>query len=176
MSNIQNRIAEAIDTTRQVIPSYFENTVKQRLPKSGAGSVVIGFDSAKKLEKALIKANWESYSHKALMAGTEAFITKDIQGQLGVVNLVDLPTNTVVTLDDRKNTGKVSCTVESVLGQNVDFTIIIIGQEQGEEVVFTFHPGEPVRPSQIQTESGMHGQQVAVSEAISMGLEIAKII
>ena len=176
MTNIQNRIAKAIDATRRVVPGYFEKTVKQRLPKTGAGSVVEGFDSAEELEKALISADWEPYSHDALMAGTEAFVTKDIQGWLGIIDLVDLPTDAVVTLDDRKNTGKVSCVVEGVRGEKVDFTVIILGEHEGEEVVFTFHPGDPVNPAQVQVEPGMHGRQVAVSEAIGMGLETAKII
>lgn len=176
MEHIQTRIARAIDTTRRLVPGYFEKTVSQRLPKTGAGSIVVGFDTSEALEKALVSASWELFSHTALMAGTEAFVTKDIRGLLGVVDLVDLPADAVVTLDDRKGTGKVSCTVEGVRGRDVDFTVIILGLEQGEEVVFTFHPGDPVFPSQIQTESGMHGRQVAVSEALGMGLEMAKVI
>lgn len=176
MKNIQTRIARAIDTTRRVLPGYFEKTVAGRLPGSGAGSIVVGFENTKELEEALVSAKWEQYSHSALMAGTEAFVTKDIQGKLGVIELVDLSADAVVTLDDRKDTGKVSCVVEGVLGLDVDFMVIILGQEQGEEVIFTFHPGDPVNPSQIQTKSGMHGCQVAVSEAINMGLGTAKII
>ena len=176
MNNIQTRIAKAVDNIRRIMPGYFEKTVAQRLPETGAGSIVVGFDCAEDLKKALVSANWDSYSHEALMAGTEAFITKDIQGRLGIVDLVDLPTDAVVTLDDRKDTGKVSCVVEGVLGQDVDFTVIILGQHEGEEVVFTFHPGDPVSPSQVQVEPGMHGKQVAVSEAIGMGLKTAKIV
>ncbi|NCA78316.1 MAG: hypothetical protein EOM90_18460 [Alphaproteobacteria bacterium] len=176
MKNIQTRIARAIDTTRRIVPGYFEKTVAGRLPKTGAGSIVVGFESAEELEKALINANWEAYSHPALMVGTEAFVTKDIRGQLGVIELVDLPADAVVTLDDRKNTGKVSCVVAGVRGQDVDFMVIILGPEQGEEVVFTFHPGDPVNPSQIQVEPGMHGRQVVISEALGMGLEMAKIV
>ncbi|MCK9379119.1 MAG: hypothetical protein M0P97_03160 [Candidatus Moranbacteria bacterium] len=175
MTNIQIRIARAIDTTRRVVPGYFEKTLAQRLPKTGAGSVVVGFESAEELERALMAAKWESYSHPAVMAGTEAFITKDIRGLLGVIDLVDMPADSIVSLDDRKNTSKVSCVVEGVRGQDVDFTVIILGTEQDEEIVFTFHPGAPVRPSQVQAEPGMHGRQVTVKEALGMGLQTAKI-
>ena len=175
-NHIRTRIARAIDATRRIVPGYFEKTVAGRLPKTGAGSIVVGFESAEELEQALITVTWEQYSHPALMAGTEAFKTKDIRGMLGVIDLVDLPADAVVTLDDRKNTGKVSCVVEGVRGHDVDFTVIILGPEQDEEVVFTFHPGDPVNPSQIQAEPGMHGRQVAVPKALGMGLEIAKIV
>ncbi|MEI7425794.1 MAG: hypothetical protein WCK16_02600 [Candidatus Moraniibacteriota bacterium] len=173
---IQHRIARAIGTTRRVIPGYFEKTVLQRLPKTGAGSVVVGFENAEELEKALVIAKWEAYSHPAVMAGTEAFITKDIRGLQGIVELVDLPTETVVVLDDRKDTGKVSATVKGVRGKDVDFTVIILGIEQDEEVVFTFHPGDPIVPSPVQATPGLHGKSVAISEARSMGLDFAKII
>jgi len=176
MTNIQNRIAKAIDTIRRIMPGYFEKTVAGRLPETGAGSIVDGFESVEELEKALLTANWEPYSHPAVMAGTEAFITKDIRGQFGMIDLVDLSTDVVVTLDDSKNTGQVSCTIEGVRGEDVDFTVIILGKHEGEEVVFTFHPGDPVDPSQVQVEPGMHGQRVTVSEAIGMGLKTVKII
>ena len=176
MNNIQTRIAQAIDATRRVAPGYFESTVMQRLPKTGAGSIVVGFESPEELERALVTAKWEEYSHEAVMTGCDAFVTKDIRGQFGIIDLVDLPADAVVTLDDRKDTGMVSCTVEGVRGRDVDYTVIILGTEQDEEVVFTFHPGDPVSPSQIQCEAGMHGKQVTVAEVLGMGLATAKIV
>jgi len=104
------------------------------------------------------------------------FVTRDLKGRLGIIELASLPTNTVVTLDDRKNTGKVSATVKGVLGPEVDFTVIILGIENGMEVVFTFHPGAPVSPSQVQCELGMHDKQVSIAEALGMGLTMAKIV
>ena len=175
MSDIRSRIAEAAKTTRIVVPGYFEKTVAQRagLEEIAAGSIVENV-TADQLEQILLKADWEDYSHEALMPGCSAF-KAPIAGRLGVVALSQLFDDTVVTLDDRKDTGNVSAIVEGVLGPEVDFTVIILGEEQGKEVIFTFHPGDPVRPSQIETESGMHGRQVTVKEARSMGLETAKI-
>jgi hypothetical protein len=178
MKNIQLRIAQAIDATRRIEHprDYWVNTLKQRVQGLGAaGSVVVGVENVDELEKALEVAVWEKYSHPAVMAGTEAFITKDIRGQLGVIDLVDLPGDAVVRLDDRKNTGKVSAVVSGVWGQDVDFTVLILGLEQGEEVVFTFHPGDPVNPSKVQATPGLHGKTVTVKEALEMGLETAKI-
>ena len=171
MENIQNRIARAIGTTRRAIPEYFEKTVSQRLPKTGAGSVVVGFENTEELEKVLVIATWEAYSHPTIMAETEASITKNVRGLHGMIELVDLPTETIVILDDRKNTGKVSAIVKDIRGQEVDFTVIIFGIEQDEEVIiFTFYPGDPITPSVVQVTSGLHGKSVAIFEARSMGI------
>lgn len=174
MNNINTRIARAVEAIKALDSAYWEQTLIQRLP-GGAGSVVLGSYDAASLEEALQTMEWESYSHPAVQEGCHAFFTHDLKGRLGIVELASLPTDTVVTLDDRKNTGKVSAIVKGVLGPVVDFTVIILGPEDGVEVVFTFHPGEPVRPSQVQHETGMHGQQVTISEAQSLGLEMAKI-
>jgi hypothetical protein len=176
MNNIQTRIAKAADTTRRVVPGYFEKTLAQRAELSGsaAGSIYPGVDEAQ-LEQMLLTADWEEYSHPAVMSECVAY-KANIPGKLGIVDLASLPVETVVTLDDRKNTGKVSATVKGVRGQDVDFTVLILGPEQGEEVIFTFHPGDPVSPSQVQVEPGTHGRQVTVSEAQGMGLGTAKIV
>ena len=173
--NNRNRIARAAETTRRVVPGYFEKTVAQRagLEEAAAGSIVEEVN-ATQLEQMLLAAEWESYSHPAVMSGCEAFWAP-IPGRLGIVDLRSLPTDAIVRLDDRKDTGKVSAVVSGVRGEKRGFTVLILGTEQGEEVIFTFHPGEPVRPSQVQTEPGMHGRQVAVSKALEMGLETAKI-
>lgn len=171
----RDRIAVAIEATRKVAPGYFEKTLAQRagLSQEAAGSVYEMVDESQ-LEQMLLTADWEEYSHTAVMSGCTAFIA-ELPGRLGVIELASLPSDKVVTLDDRKDTGMVSAVVQDVRGENVPFTVLILGLEQGVEVVFTFHPGDPVRPSQVQHEAGMHGRQVTVSEALSMGLETAKI-
>lgn len=175
MNAIQERIKKAMETTLQVVPGYLENTLDQRAEKSGkaAGSIYEGMTRVE-LQLALLTAKWESYSHPAVMQGCEAF-KASIPGRLGIVSLTDLPSNTVVTLDDRKNTGKVSAVVRGVRGPKVDFTVLILGQEQGQEVIFTFHPGDPVRPSSVEATPGLHGKQITAAEAIGMGLEMAKV-
>ena len=167
-------IAKAIDATRATIPGYFESTLAQRagLSETAAGSVYEGVD-ADRLEQMLRAAEWESYSHEAVMTGCTAFRAA-IPGKLGIVGVASLPSDTVVTLDDRKDTGKVSAVVEGVRAEDVDFTVVILGEHEGAEVVFTFHPGDPIAPSLVPAE-GQHGREVSIEEALSMGLEMAKI-
>ena len=168
-------IYSAIQATLETVPGYFEKTCEQRLP-GGAGSVLLGeFKDWNDVRNALICAEWTEFNHPELMSGTRAFVTHDLRGRLGVVSLAELDEDVEVTLDDRKGTGKVSCVVNGVLGPEVDHVVIILGEENGREVVFTFHPGDPVRASQVACEPGMHGQHLTVREAREMGLTTAKI-
>ena len=176
MTNNRDIICAAIQATVESVPGYFQKTCEQRLP-GGAGSVLTGeFGGWNDVREALENAEWTAVQHPDLMPGTRAFSTHDLRGRLGIVDLAALDDSDVVTLDDRKNTGKVSCTVNGVLGPEVDHVVIILGDEAGREVVFTFHPGDPVRPSQVSCEPGMHGRTVTVAEAREMGLTTAKIV
>lgn len=172
---IAHRIKEAVAATKAVVPGYFEKTCEGRISKSGCGSVFAELDSVEKIEEALYESSWSEYSHPDLQDGTTAFATHDLHGFMGVVKLSELPSDALVALDDRKGTGKVSAVVKGVRGQETTLTVVILGDEQGKEVVFTFHPGEPVRASQVSMEPGMHGREVTVDEALKMGLVTAKI-
>jgi len=145
------------------------------LPATGAGSIVDGFDSAEELEKALRNAEWEEYSHPALAQGTIGFKTYGITGRIGIIDIDSLPSDCQVTLDDRKNTGTVSATVQGVLGSQIGYTIAILGDEAGQEVLFTVHPGDPVTPSKVHAND-LHGVTVSRDEALKMGLVTAKIV
>ena len=177
MDKIQQRIHSAILNTQEAVPGYFEKTCSQRLAATGCGSILEdGIKTMEDIQRALTSANWVEFHHHDLIPGTTAFKTSDIVGRLGVVSLDGMNDESVVTLDDRKNTGKVSCTIKGTLGPKVDHTVIILGDEGGKEVVFTFHPGDPVRASQVTCEPGMHGQERTVRQAREMGLTTAKIV
>lgn len=171
----KNRIQNAINNTKTAAPGYFEKTLAQRagLDKMACGSVYEGV-TASELEQKLLSLEWETYTHPAIQSGSSAF-KAGMPGRLGVIELATMPADTKVTLDDRKNTGTVSAVVEGIRGPQVDFTILILGMEKGIEVVFTFHPGEPVSPSKVQASPGMHGKKVTVAEALALGLKTAKI-
>ena len=169
---IRDRIAAAIAATREVIAGYFEKTLAQRA--GTVGSIYPGL-TAEQIEAAITAAVWEPYSHENVQPGCTAF-RAPLPGQLGIVPLAGLGPEAVVVLDDRKNKGTVSATVAGVRGEEVNFTILILGQEQGREVVYTFHPGEPVVPSTVTTQPGLHGKVTTVGEALAMGLTSAKIV
>mgnify|MGYP001577513979 FL=1 len=174
-SQIQTRIRQAVGTTRKVVPGYFEKTLAMRAELSGesSGSVYLGVTPSG-LEEKILAAEWEPYSHPSVAPECVAF-KAPLEGQIGMADLRCLPPDTTVTLDDRKQTANVSATIKGVRGTKARFSVLILGPEQGEEVVFTFHPGDPVVPSKVKVEPGMHGKTVTVAEALVMGLETAKI-
>lgn len=181
-NNVTNRIKSAIKNTKDLFGDYFDSVVKQRSPKTGCGSVVTSFlgnpvyDGIEHLCFCDAWEGWEEYpSCPNLMSGCTAFINKDIGGELGIVPLSSLPPDAKVVLDDSKGTGFVSATVKGQRGHHVDFVVAILGQEQGKEVLFTFHPGNPCVPSSVKAE-GLHGKTVTAREAMDLGLETAKIV
>ena len=42
--------------------------------------------------------------------------------------------------------------------------------------MFTFHPGEPIRPSVVEVSTVSHGSRVSVKEAKELGFDLAKIV
>jgi len=175
---VSNRIQAGIEAMKAIDSAYWQQTLKQRLAAGGAGSIVDGYDSTEELEKALKAASWTEYSPSEDVADPACvyFKTQDLGGRVGVIDLGSLSDDSVVVLDDRKNTGKVSAVIEGVLGAQVSYIVAILGIENGVEVIFTFHPGEPVNPSKVQAQPGLHGKTVSVAQAMKMGLSTAKIV
>ena len=181
-NKVTKRIQEAIKNTRVVAPGYYEATCVQRSPKSGCGSVVTAFfghevyDGIGHLCFYDAWEGWQEYPNcPNLLPGCVAFRNNDLGGELGIVQISELDPDTKVTLDDRKGTGFISATVKGQRGKHVGFTVAILGQEQDREVLFTFHPGDPVIPSSVKA-AGLHGKVITAKEALAMGLETAKIV
>jgi len=171
-SEINTRIINALQATAEVDSKYLMSTLKQRI-QCGAGSVIVGHQSAESLLMGLKAANWEEYSHPAIADGCVGYRTHDLRGYYGITPIAD---DMTVVLDDRKNTGKISATVLGACGDHVKYVVIILGQDMGREIVFTVHPGDPVIPSAVQATPGMHGRTITGAEAKAMGLYTAKIV
>lgn len=178
MSSTNEFVAEAIDNTLTFLPDYAAKTLLQRNPGPQAcGSV---WDSSHTWEE-LKAAQWfEKASLEDWQSNCHYFEASHLGGIVGVVELFNLDPKTTVVLDDRKDTGKVSCVVkrsklEKYQLHHSEYTILITGEDYGHIVVFTVHPGDPVRPSQVTTKPGMHGKSITVSEALELGLTTAKL-
>jgi hypothetical protein len=169
-------VKAAITNSKEKMSDYWGNTLKQRSVKSDmvAGS---RYDmSPEQIENALLNANWSPYQHENVKEPAKAYkANTGISGYEGIIKLSTLPKDKKVVLDDRKNTGKLSVVVDGVLGKKVDFTVILIGPHEGNEVVWTFHPGEPIMPSIVEAGTDMNGKEITVQEAIEMGFEYAKL-
>lgn len=167
-------VREAIENTKRTLPDYWQNTLRGRL-KGGVGSIYEQFYSAKELEKALLDANWEETTHPAVSEDCRVFRT-NLEGRFGIVEISKLPADAVLVADDRKNTGRVAMTVKGVVGDIVPYTYLITGKEDGVDVVFTFHPGEPIRPSIVEVKDLNHGAKVSKAYAKELSFDLAKIV
>lgn len=163
-----------VNNTKEVVADYWKATCTQRL-SGGAGSIYPQFSSIEELETALLNTDWVETTHPAVMEGCRVFVG-NLSGEFGLVDISTLPDDAVLVADDRKNTGKVAMTIAGVRGKVVPQTYVIVGMEGDKEVVFTFHPGEPVRPSIVSVENLSHGTTVTKSEALALGFNLAKIV
>lgn len=168
-------VKSAIDATKEYLGSYFENTCKQRLA-GGLGSNYDGINSTEEMEDALRNANWTRAEHPDVMEGCTAYTTKDIKGgHFGLLKIAELPEDATITACNPKGTGKVSMVVSGEKGPEVEDTWLIVGENEGHDVVFTFHPGEPVRPSLVEVKDCPDGKKLTKEEAIALGFDLAKI-
>lgn len=171
--NATETVRAAINNTKAVVSGYWAKCLQQRSLQAGGTGSVYNL-SPEGIEQALQGASWEPYEHPAVMPGCRAF-RAPLAGFLGVVKVSEQPVGTVFTLTDPKDTGTCELAVQAAMGPEVDFTVIILGMEQGSEVVFTFHPGEPIRPSQVQAPSN-DGRKIGREEAMLMGFIYAKVV
>jgi hypothetical protein len=168
----RRRIAEAIARTVEHVPGHFEMTLASRQP-GGTGSVFRSRTSRKDLER----AEWLRYDSPHVAPGCVSFVTYDLPGHLGVVPLADVPCGQRVRFEDPKGTGfpSVVTTVRGPVGPSVGSTTIILGDRHGREVVYTFHPGDPIPPSRIPTAACPVEGEHDAALAWAIGFRWAKI-
>lgn len=179
--NHNARVAAAFTSLLVTIPDYYRQLFASRAGlladgsqnPEAAGSVYpdMTFDQ---LEQAIMNAHWRAFEHPMISPGCTAFAA-DIEGVMGLREIETLPPETPVRLVDPKRTGFVEARVQGVPGEQVDHTVLIVGQEAGREIVFTFHPGNPVPPSTIPARD-TDGRIVDAETARAMGLTLAKIV
>ena len=175
INDITARIRQAIENLKTYgPPGYWQGTLEQRAELSGQarGSVYQGI-GPDDLEALLLGAIWEPYEHPGVMHGCAAFRAA-LPGTLGIVGLDSLDPNAIVTYRAKRGTDEVYPVVQGVRGEIMDFTVLMLGQHEGHEVVFTFHPGDPVAPSHVLNKD-LDGQQETVAEALRKGFATAKI-
>lgn len=176
MNKNAERITNAVNNIKQMLPEYWESTVSSRTPGKSVGSVF----SFEHVEKVLFEdriSDWEEYNDcPNLIPGCTAYVLRDVSGHLGVIELVKLDPMMVLDVIDNKKTGKAKLLAHVGIGPETDFATLILGDEQGKEVVFTFHPGAPVRPSEIPVDALGGETQLTVKKAIELGFTTANVV
>ena len=184
--NPGREVRYAISNTKKLLGGYFNMTLGSRTDV-GNGSTYDGL-TKEELEEMLKKADWKEVDHPSVdregEARCRAYVTTDIPGgRFGLLNVRDLPDDTMFLAVDPKATGRVSISVAGVPGPPVKETFLITGldADQKEEadrlrpVVFTFHPGEPVSPSPVPIERLADGSPLTKKEVLDMGFSFAKV-
>ena len=163
---------------RQTDPKHWKKLLAMRAGHSSrtTGSFYPAISPAT-LETLLLAADWKQYAHPAITEGCVAFTTP-FPGFLGVVELEKLNPEFKVTLRKRQGNDNVVAVVSDLTTHRAEFSVIILGKGvDGAESVYAFHPGAPVRPGGIATtlSFGHKVQKVSATEAIAMGLRVARI-
>ena len=145
----------AIANTIEVVPGYFEGHLEGR-SAAGDGSTIWRWGKAcpngHAVMNTLLDTLWQEYpSCPNLIPGCTAYRAA-IPGTIDLRKVSDLADDTPVVWV-RTDHGYQYPTVAGTEGEYVDETVLIVGPEAGRTVVYTFHPGNPIKPSQVSADT-----------------------
>jgi len=188
MSNHDDRIRRALfrTATRESLAPHWRGLLRSRIPGPEASGSTFDVRDAADLVVRLAAARWEPFEHPDVKSPAVAFKTLDVGGRLGVVDLRSLPDSARVTLRDAHATGFLSAEVDGALGPEVGHAVVLLGpDDDGSEVVWTFHPGAPAAPSTVGAPTGprasleratcLSNATVTVARALELGFTTAKV-
>lgn len=159
--------------------TYLQSMLQQRIEgPTNAGSSYENVTERELLEN-LLNADWEETFHPDVMEGCRVFKC-NLPGLEGILNLDELDENTELYAIDPKGTGNIGIGAGNVTKKIAQETYLITGKEMidgiEKDIAFTFHPGEPVRPSQVKAEKVADGTKLTVAKARKLGLDKAKYL
>ena len=169
---MNKRILDALNNNKKI--NYYDCLFDNRIegPKNTGSSYKL---KKEELEEKIKTADWQEVVHPDVMQGCTAF-KANIPGLLGIMPIAEMPEDAVLFTIDTKKTGFIGIGCTGVQKMPVDYSYLILGMEGEMEVVFTFHPGEPVRPSEVETADIPAGKKISKEEALSMGFELCKFL
>lgn len=180
------RVRLAFKNLKEIDPKYYEDVFKQRSIKDDMAASSVYDMSPDELKSRIMTAEWEEYSHPSIKEPAVGFVTYDLVGILGMIDLKkalndgSISYNDKITYTDPKNTGKAFPTMSGKRGGQTNVTVALLGPypNKGIEVAFTFHPGEPsdVGVDGSGLSADMIGQTVTVREALLQGIKAAKVV
>ena len=177
-----SHVRKAIMRTKEHDPEYFKKCIEQRL-MFGKGSFYLFTDPAE-LEEELMRAVWCKYDHPNIAPGCHGYITysQRLSGYIGLVPLAMVPSDTKCYLKDPKGCGKLSLCMKPINGDMwpVNYTVLITGDDGYGQCMFTFHPGDPIKPSTLSADGNNElglkdGDVITAKRAIELGFKHAKI-
>jgi hypothetical protein len=148
---------QVISALKNTAPEYLNRTIATRTPEHRAGSY---FDmTPDRLKQELFKAKWTPYNpldgdgNPIISGGARGYHATIAGGRLGMTSIDTIPDTAKLYLIDPKGTGKWSVSTIGASEPHTDAVTMILGPDEasGKNVLWTFHPGEPVRPSMLDT-------------------------
>jgi hypothetical protein len=152
----RNQVVSAVKNTPE---DYLTRTIETRTAEHRAGSY---FDlPANKVREALFRANWEPYDpldsegNHIIGGGARGYRATIAGGRLGMIATDAVPPDAQLYLIDPKGTGKWSVSTVGAAEPHTDTATMIVGPNEAgtSNQIWTFHPGEPVRSSQLDSSS-----------------------
>lgn len=180
-------VKKALDNAKKIVIgkddegkdiTYLDSMLNQRIEGStNAGS---SYPMEKnELLQALKNGDWEEIEHPEVQEGCRCFKIP-LKGLEGILDVEELDDNTRFFAMDPKKTGKISIGAANVKKKEVNDTYLIVGKEEidgnKEDVVFTFHPGEPVRPSIVDIDTIRDGEVLDKDKLAKYGFSKVKFM
>lgn len=173
--SVTDIVRQAIENTP---PDYLQSCAAQRAgaEESHLGSYYPDLTAEQVLEK-LKGVEWENFRDPNIQDPARGYIAKGFSGMYNMLHIDEIGTGPTekLKLVDPKKTGFVECTCDFVnhKAQHDDDTIVIIGEHEGKDVVFTFYPGPVISPCELSAEE-YDGRELTVTEAKELGIEWVK--
>lgn len=175
---VNEYVKTCIQKTKTKMPYYFKKCLQQRL-KNGIGSTT-DCETVEEMEAKLMSADWSPWidNEGVLSPCCKAFFTEDISGYHGMLDINQFPDDALCYFNDFKKTGFLSLCMKTDKRERVNFTILIIGPEEGiGDCMYTFHPGNPVPASTFKSgELNEEGQKKAYQDGDTITVKEAKEI
>lgn len=175
-NKVNEYVRNCIQKTKTKVPYYFGKCLQQRL-KNGIGSTT-DCKTVEEMEAKLMSADWSPWidNEGVLSPCCKAFFTEDISGYHGMLDINQFPDDALCYFNDFKKTGFLSLCMKTDKRERVNFTILIIGPEEGiGECMYTFHPGNPVPASTFKSgELNEEGQKKAYKDGDTITVKEAK--
>ena len=181
-------VKQALDNASKIIMgkdengkdrTYLDVMLAQRIEGPNNAGSSYNVNSPEQLYQQLISQEWTETTHPDVMPGCRVF-KSNLAGLEGILDLDNLPDDVEMYAIDPKGTGKIGIGAGNIEKNPVKETYLIIGKEningKDEDVVFTFHPGEPVRPSEVETQEIPDGTRLSKEEAKKLGFDKAKYL
>ena len=193
----ENLYGKIIDASEKTIPvqEAFENASKIQMGENNYQDIMVNQRvegptnagssynmTADEIKNMIRTSEWsEVFDNPNVGEGCRLF-KADVPGLNGIVDIKQLPNykDLAYYAIDPKGTGNISIGVGNVPKKEESETYLIVGPEEingkTEQVVYTFHPGEPVRPSMVEAKDIPDGTKLSYEKVKELGFDKAKFM